>query len=251
MKPKSAIGAKACNLTWLPPQEEWDFRSVTQQECRVAAYWEYEREYIPIRIIQSGGSKSPALPASFRQAARELFPRAWVTLTKEQRAEVVSSFLPSPALQVRKLREFLKRMPSYGSHTDITQHILQHSYVVIPNFRVHGVEVVIRELEKWARQEAKHYPLSRRAQAAELPFDTLKWLAVARLEAARNKAKKLTIETARDTVAQYQRLHRQPDANGVLPIYASDGAWLKAKQNAQDCLEKAAKDPSILMAELA
>jgi hypothetical protein len=162
----------------------------------------------------------------------------------------LESFIPSPALQVRTLREFLKRMPPYGAHPEITAHRLQHSYVVVPNFRVHGVEAVIKELEKWARQAAKNYPASRRAQAAELPFDTLKWLAVLRLEAARKKVEKLTIQSAREALAQYQRSHRQPDANGVFPMYASDGAWVRAKNNAGGCLEKSVKDPSVLLAEL-
>jgi hypothetical protein len=251
MSTRSTKGAKAPDLSWLPPAQEWDFRSVTAGQCRVAAYWEYEREYIPVRLIQSGGAQSPAMPPVFRQAARELFPQAWTTLSNEQRAKVVESFPVYPALQVRKLREFLRRMPAYGVHPDITQHLLHHSFVIIPGFRVHGVEVVIRDFEKWARQEAKNYPSSRRAQAAELPFDTLKWLAVARLEAARNKVKKLTIEMARMAVAEYQRQHRQVDVGGVFPIYQSDGAWLKAKQNAQDCLGKSVKDPSHLLAELA
>jgi hypothetical protein len=241
---------KAADLKWLPPAEEWDFRSVTPQECRVAAYWEYEREHAPVRIIQSGGAKSPNFPAEFRQPAREVFPQAWNTLSPEQRVKIVESFLPSPALQVRKLREFLKRMPANEAHPELLQRFLHQSYVIIPDFRVHGFEVVIAEFERWAREEAKNYPSARRAKAAELPFDTLKWLAVARVDVARCKAS-ITIEKTRKALGAYQQLNRRPDANGVFPIYASDGAWLKARKSAHECQAKSAEDPSLLLAGLA
>jgi len=171
---------KAADLKWLPPAEEWDFRSVTPVECRVAACWEYERENLPLRIIQSGAAKTPFLPPLFRQPAREVFPQPWNKSSPEQRVKIVESFFSSPALQVRKLREFLKRMPVNQAHPELVQRFLHQSYVIIPNFQVNGVEAVIAEFERWARAEAKNYPSSRRAKAAELPFDTLKWLAVAR-----------------------------------------------------------------------
>ncbi len=96
---------KSIELKWLPPAEEWDFRSVTAAECRVACHWEYERETHPFAATQK------YFPPNYRQAAQELFPQPWTTLTKEQRQKVLATFLPSPALQIRKLREFFKRMP--------------------------------------------------------------------------------------------------------------------------------------------
>jgi hypothetical protein len=38
------LKTKSIDLKWLPPAEEWDFRSVTEVECPVACHWEYERE---------------------------------------------------------------------------------------------------------------------------------------------------------------------------------------------------------------
>lgn len=236
--------SKSIDLKWLPPAEEWDFRSVMEVECRVACHWEYERESHPFAVPQK------YFPPNYRQAARELFPQAWTTLTKEQRQKVMETFLPAPVMQVRKLREFFKRMPMNGAHPEILQGLLHYSYVVVPNFQVHGVEAVIKEFEKWARKEAKQYPQSRRAQAAEPPFDALKWLAVARLDKARRKAN-VTIEKARETVIAYRQENRQLDSNSVLPIYASDGAWSKAKTDSQHCQEKARNSPSFLLAELA
>jgi len=235
---------KSIDLKWLPPVEEWDFRSVTEAECRVACHWEYERENHPLAAAQK------YFPPNYRQAAQELFPQPWTTLTKEQRQKVLATFLPSPVLQVHKLREFFKRMPLNGAHPAILQGLLHHSYVVIPNFRMHGVEAVIKEFEKWARKAAKQYPPSRRAQAAEPPFDALKWLAVARLDKARRKAS-VTIERARETVIAYRQANGQVDEKSVLPIYASDGAWSKAKTDSHLCQEKVRSNPSILLAELA
>jgi hypothetical protein len=109
---------------------------------------------------------------------------------------------------------------------------------------------VIKEFEKWARKEAKQHRQSRRAQAAELPFDALKWLAVLRLDQARRKAL-VTIERARESLSAYQRANPRPDINGVFPTYASDGAWVKARNDARRCQSKSMNNPSFLLAELA
>ena len=239
---------QAVDFKWLPPAEEWDFRSVTEGECRVACHWEYERQ--DSRSTSNlGGQKY--VPVNYHQAARELFPQAWATLTQEQRAKVVGSFLPSPVLQVRKLREYLKRMPVNGANPELFQACLHQAYVVIPNFRVHGVEAVIKQFAKWARQESKQHPPSPRAQAAELPFDALKWLAVLRLDQARRKAG-VTIAKARETVGAYRQKHPRVMCHGdVFPVYASDGAWSKARNDATKCQVKSKSNPSFLLAELA
>ena len=255
---------KSIDLKWLPPAEEWDFRSVTVSECRVACHWEYERENHPstpnpaaqhkagtaASMAAQSGATRIYYPTNYRQSARELYPQAWTTLTKEQRQKVMESFSPAPVMQVRKLREFFKRMPMSGASPEILQSYLQHSYVVVPNFTLHGVEAVIKEFEKWARKEAKQYRQSRRAQAAEPPFDALKWLAVARLDKARRKAH-VTIDKARETMLAYRQENRQLDSNSVFPIYASDGAWSKANTDSQRCQNKARNDSSFLLAELA
>lgn len=240
---------KATDLKWLPPAQEWDFRSVTVRECRVACHWEYEREKITSKLIQSGAEQTYC-PAIYRQAARELFPEAWTTLTKEQREKVLATFFPIPVLQVRKLGEFLKRMPKRESNPTLLRSYLEDTYVIIPHFRLYGVEVLIRELEKWARKEARQYLQSRRAQAADPPFDALKWLAVARLDKTRRKAG-VTINNMGEAVKAYRQLHPRPNPNDVFPAYASDGAWLTARNNAHKCMTKSCSNPAFLLAELA
>jgi hypothetical protein len=94
-------------------------------------------------------------PQNYRQAARELFPQAWLTLTTKQRVEVLESFFPSPAMQVRKLGDFLKRVTNHGFSSEIPRPYLERSYVIVPDFTGHGIEAVIRQLETWARKEAK------------------------------------------------------------------------------------------------
>lgn len=239
---------KSIDWKWLPPAEEWDFRSVAPGDCRVACHWEYERQSKPPAPMNSSGYKF--YPPNYRQAARDLFPQVWTTLTREQREKVLASFSRSPVIQAHRMREFFKRLPPNGSNPEILQNFFKHAYVVIPDFQGHGVEAVIKEFEKWARKEARQHPKSRRAQAAEVPFDALKWLAAARLDQARRKAK-VTIDQARETVLAYRKNNPRPDPNAVLPVYASDGAWIKAVKNFQDCQLKSTGNPSYLLAELA
>ena len=235
------------DLKWLPPAEEWDFRSVTKAECRVACDWEYQRDWRP----KASEDKKPYLfcPQNYRGAARELFPQIWLTLTQEQRQKVVDSYYQLPAIQVRKMRDFWKRMPVEGSNRDIFQAYINKSYVIIPNFSVRGVEAVIKAFEIWARKEAKQHPQSRRAQAAEPPFDALKWLAVVRLDRARKKGD-ITVEKARESVAAYGKANPVATENDTYPAYAIDGAWIKAVQNAETCHKKLTADPSHLLGEL-
>jgi hypothetical protein len=258
---------KRIDLSWLPPSEEWDFRSVTVAECRVACHWEYARETrkiesVAIGILAKGAAQRAALgarseaarlfcPVNYRQPARELFPRAWTTLTKEERTAVLGSFYPIPTMTVHKLGNFFRRMQwAEGASSEVLQPYLEHAYVVQPNFALHGVEAVIKELEAWARREAKNYRQAPRAKAAEPPFDALKWLAVRRLDQARCEAH-VTFEKTQEALAEYRRQHPQRAHNDVFPIYASHGAWSKAKADAARCRSKAMNEPSFLLAGLA
>ena len=259
--------ANIIDLNWLPPAEEWDFRSVTSSECPLACHWEYEREKCPsppttaeIDKLMANAKKLGGCfvrdttqhcyyPSNYRQAARDLFPRPWVSLTTEERQTVLGTFFPPPVLQVRQLKEFFNRMPTNGMPPDTLQGLLHHSYVIIPSFQRHGVEAVIKEFEKWARKQAKEYPASRRAQAAGPPFDALKWLAVARLDKVRREAK-VTIQKARETVMAYRQANPQEDGDSVLPVYASDGAWSKANSDCQRCMKEASNNPLFLLGKL-
>lgn len=239
---------QAVDFKWLPPAEEWDFRSVTERECRVACHWEYARQ--DSRSMPQFPNGQNYFPQNYRQAARELFPQAWLTLTPKQRAMVLASFFPAPAMQVRKLGDFLKRVTNHGVSSEIPQPYLERAYVMVPDFTGHGVEVVIQKLEAWARKEAKEYPPSRRAQAAELPFDALKWLAVLRLDAARRQAD-VTIAKARKTAEAFGLKYRQDHYGDVFPNYSSDGGWSKARTDALKCQSQSKNNPAFLLAELA
>jgi hypothetical protein len=202
--------ARTVDLKWLPPGEEWDFRSITAAECRVACHWEYARQVhkatLPIPANQSASSGNKAgrggfVPAIYRQAARELFPQAWGALTKEQRARILDSFQPIPPLQVRKLDDFLRQ--TQAASPEMMRRFRANSYVLLPNFSVFGVEVVIAEFEVWARNEAKLHRPSPRAKAAALPYDNLKWLAVLRVDEARQKAC-INFDKANDSLKAYR-----------------------------------------------
>jgi hypothetical protein len=256
--------AISSDYSWLPPSEEWDFRSITVSECRIACHWEYSRQisqvishHAPIDAKGTGKNSvsrnqiaQPYFPAIYRQAAREFFPQAWMSLTKEQRTKVTGSFYAMPALQVRKLGDYLERMKWSTSATPKTmQPYLEYSYVIQPNFSVRGVEAVMKEFEAWARKEAKQYHPSPRAKGAEPPFDALKWLAVLRVEEARSKAR-VRFENAQESLAAYRKKNPQPDSNGVFPVYASQGAWSKARADAQRLQSKTMNGSSELLAGL-
>ncbi len=42
IKPRQ-IGGGNLTAKWLPPRDEWDFRSITPEKCRLACLWEYAR----------------------------------------------------------------------------------------------------------------------------------------------------------------------------------------------------------------
>lgn len=255
---------RALDLTWLTKSEEWDFRSVTEAECRIACHWEYAREIQLIQatlrprlvannagLIQKAGTAvaEPRSGALRRDVVTRsmLFPKPWVTLTDAERADVFSAVEPLPALQVRGLRDFLARTNwSVNSDAKLLQRFSEGAYVIRPNFSSLGVEVILKEFEKWARREAKNYARSPRAKAAEPPFDLLKWLSVYRLEEQRREAR-ITYEKAQDALREYQRANRMPDPNDVFPMYASHGAWSKARKDAERTRAKVIGDATVLL----
>lgn len=241
--------ASVLDISWLPAREEWDFRAVTVAECPIACHWEYARQISQNLVPHSSGlakaSPRSYVPTIYRQVAKELFPQAWGALTAEQRAKILSSFYAIPSVRVRKLGDFLKRMQ--GASLEIQRAYAESSYVVQPNFSVHGVEAVIKEFEVWARKEAKQHRQSPRAKAAEPPFNALKWLAVLRVEAVRCQAG-INFERAQEALINYRLQHPRLDASGVFPIYASHGAWSKARTDAQRLLTKVLTDSSDLLA---
>jgi hypothetical protein len=108
------------------------------------------------------------------------------------------------------------------------------------------VEVIIKEFEKWARKEAKNYAQSPRAKAAEPPFDVLKWLSVYRLENKRRETG-ITYEKAQQSLAEYRRGKAKADANDVFPVYASHGAWSKARRDAERVRARVIGDSAFLL----
>ena len=98
--------------------------------------------------------------------------------------------------------------------------------------------------------ESKRYRPSRRAQAANLPFDALKWLAVLRIDEARRKAG-VTIGKARETVKAFGLRCAFNHYGDVFPNYTSDGGWSKARTDALRCQTQSRDNRAYLLAELA
>jgi hypothetical protein len=247
---------EAVDMSWLPAREEWDFRSVTETECRVACHWEYARDIRQLAraaIVRPSGIGVQNEKAEGEVIKRDIvtknafFPRAWTNLSAAERTSVLGAVAPPPPLQVRTLREFVARANwIVDPKAEQFERLSQGAYVIRPNFSALGVEVIIKEFEKWARKEAKNYARSPRAKAAEPPFDLLKWLSVYRLEAKRCEAG-ITYETAQESLREYRRGNGKPDPNDVFPVYASHGAWSKARRDAERVRAKVIGDFAFLL----
>lgn len=174
-----------------------------------------------------------------------LFPKAWVSLTAAERADVIRAVEPFRALWVRTLEETVEKAKWALEDTPQANRYRKGAYVIRPNFSVFGVEAVIKELKAWARREAKNYRRSPRAKAAEQPFDLLKWLAVYRLEEKRREVK-ITYEVAQESLREYRGKNGRLDPNAVFPAYAAHGAWSKARSDAARIRRKVSLDQAFL-----
>jgi hypothetical protein len=242
------------DLNWLPKPEEWDFRSVTEAECRAACHWEYARDIwlslqaAMVKRTENGEHRRKVDDTLRRDAVTKspLFPRAWASLSAAERASVLAEVTAPPALQVRTLQEFISRNWPAVSKAEFMNRLGQGAYVIRPNFSALGVEAIIREFEKWARKEAKEFAQAPRARAAEPPFDMLKWLSVFRLEEKRRDAG-ITYEKAQEALAVYRRERTKADPYAVFPVYASHGAWSKARRDAERTRAKVIGDSAFLL----
>src|SRR5215471_4230375 len=112
------------SLAWLAPAEDWDFRSVTKAECRIACYWEYARDMRPLAAAGAlpgrlvSGERGPVAGSSGGAVAwvrqdpvtkSPLFPKAWASLTVAERADVMRTVEPFRALWVRTLGEMVEK----------------------------------------------------------------------------------------------------------------------------------------------
>lgn len=244
---------KAPDLNWLPPREEWDFRSVRPEECRLACYWEYGREFrigfgLPTARTLRQETTTGTVGEIWTPAQTEEKARPWLAMTAAERAKVIAAHPVLPAVQVRTLREAMNRMPmAVRNNPTSWQQFAQGAYVMRPNFVLHGVEAVIKELESWARREAEKYPRSPRAKAAQEPFHLLKQLATLRLEQQR-RAAGLTYQTASQALHEYRKKNPLASLGDVFPgNYGSQGAWSKACKDAQKTGKQVAKDSAVLL----
>ncbi len=151
-----------------------------------------------------------------------------------------------PATQIRSMAEIKRKIKDeIGSAGDVAKVLDQHlndiDYVLSANFDYCGTQKIAAELESWARKEAKKFPDRARGRAVLPPYDYLKWLAAYRLEKARRQAR-----VSFDAV---QAMLREEDRGGsncapTLPIYASPGAWSKAKSDAVRLLNDLESNPA-------
>lgn len=236
---------KGPDLSWLPPREEWDFRSITEEECRVACDWEYKRER-PNDYITNDTAPLPSSGKDFepflRRPMRDQRPKPWLCLTDSERATAIATRSPSPSVQVRTFREFMHRAPvGWRQNVEAWNCYTNGVYTIRPNFKK-GVGHVIAALERWARSEAKKFDKAPRAKAAAPPFHLLRWLAVYRIDQCAKKAG-IKYRQIEEALEEYRKKHRCKSAGDVFPGgYGSHGAWSKACRDAERAVQTALKD---------
>jgi len=227
------------DLSWLPPKVEWDFRTVTADICHVVSDWEYGREFgwnFDLAASRSIGSLTAPVGGelienpSLASVPKVVIEAAWLTLSEERRTGIVSKNMAVPPVQARIFRDFMNRSPmkdpEYWRQTRETAYVLRLDFSA-------GVEVIVKELEAWARREAKKHGRSARAKAAAPPFHRLKWLATRRVNAAA-KEHGLKFANIRAALTEYEARHRLESVGDVYPgRYAGQAAWVKACGDAE------------------
>ena len=250
--------ANAADDSWLPPAAEWDFRTVSEAECGMACFWEYARSVPAIRAAPGewGGSGAPFQTALgwclSVDEQDKVFPGPFVSLSDASRKKIAGwGRKLGTATRVRRgddvktsLKGWIDRAMVEGRdwRQGVDHVVKDEMYLLQADFRSWGVGAVVRELTAWARAEAKRLPKRPRGKGADLPYECLKWLAVLRLEAARRLVG-VKFGGVQEAVRRHQRACPVQSAAPVLPIYASHGAWSKAKRDAQKLVDLLAADP--------
>ena len=244
--PKSAklpdTNGETCAATLLP-REEWDFRSVTPEECDIACYWEYARELPkfstnPESWVHNDRKNRETL--IYMCSDGKHLARPWNSLTGREREVAINSRSKPRPLMVRPVQELADSWlrlsdGDYQKAFESIRTCSSRGYVVYPEFERYGAEVVIREFEAWARRQSKGCRRRLVGKAAEPPFKYLKWLAAYRLEGAR-RACRLSFAGVQDFVREQQRRWPLDNRSDVLPLYSSHGAWCKAIGDAKKLL---------------
>ena len=280
-KPRRAIRDPQLDLNWLPAPDEWDFRRITAEESRLATCWEYARSIPSIcndPYEWAGGFGGGCLsnlgwhiwygPMPIYGGPGLEFPLPWLTASEEMRAEMAISLAPDAAtiVPIHEIKEKMRRRAQWaiGRKSDVEMVVecmlsvldengleggnkahnwpVPSIHLIRANFPMAGSNAVVEALELWARREAKKFPKKKLAKAAEPPFDRLKWLAAYRLDLARVEANR-SFTDVQATLKEYQRQFPITPSNPTLPIYASPGAWSKAKGEAGKMLKALESDP--------
>ena len=200
------------------------------------------------------------------------FPAPWLSGRKKQRKDMVEAIEASAVtvLPITEIKAAIKGILKYSAEckldparaidefldsdgqvgaNPLRNWPVPSVYLMRVNFPFVGSEAVVRSLDSWARKEAKKFPRRRLAKAAEPPFDRLKWLAAWRLEAARREVG-VSFEDVQAVLKEHERRRHVVDSSPVLPIYASHGAWSKAKRDAQTLLRRFEAEPKAFEKEV-
>ena len=240
---------------WLPPRVEWDFRSISAEECDFACFWEYSRTLstftdnpeawihhehcfrISVFCMFSNGEKSP---------------KPWTALSVKERTTIRRCVHKPDAIMIRPIKEVIEsslRLTG-GNHREVLEMLSRHpAHVLWADFALYGSEKVIKGFTAWARDEFEKCPRTLRGKAATPPYNCLKWLAAYRIEKARRK-RGFSFEETQECLIHHQRKSSLENYTDVLPIYASHGAWSKALSDAERILRLHEADPFALAVKL-
>jgi len=242
------------NVDWLPPETEWDFRSIQVRESRMASCWEYARSVGSICENLTGwldGAGGMTTLGDFICTHGHRFPAPWIMAGDDVAVEAgrlgaEDNPITVYSLPVRKDYLIQQVAEAMEDGRDVlallNRLLLSDGYLLTLDFATSGSEAVAKALSGWARQEAKKFPRVRRGKGSAPPFEWLKWLAALRLELARKEAD-VSFGEVQATLARHQREHPMVNGSPTLPLYASHGAWSKAIGEARKWMAVLQTDP--------
>jgi len=258
---------------WLPPPEEWDFRSVGEKECALACCWEYARNVPRIcaryyewahcgkrRRTHLAFLFGPILDLSIE------FPAPWLTCLETTRLEVANLFVRHP-VEITEMHWLKKDLPRDwyqpmdframidGGTFDFTipRHVVMRlfrdldgckrsrSMKCLPSYGCYVLRVnfapdgVEAVIREFAKWARKEAKNFARRKLAKAAEPPFDCLKW--LSALRLEAARkkagLNFEDVQKALRQYRDRYPVRSHSDVLPFYASRGAWCKARGDAE------------------
>jgi hypothetical protein len=235
--------------------EEWDFRSVTEDQLNVAIYYEYARESQLVRdnilkwLNTKWGDRIVRRWLTTKPDNRpdDLYVGCPLPLSQQVELDEIIAFFPLPFLKIPK-RNSVGKYEQIGLRIEkITPHHIKYWSGLLKcgvplsetNWFLHAdlgaqhnEKFLVASFERQLIQLRRKLGMRRRrGKASAQPWQKLRQLAAYRLHRAG-----LRFSAAQKFVADHQKNLPSDNPADVLPTYKSSGAWSKAVASAKEGL---------------